>query len=59
MMYFTANLEMEEPEESLNTLKLCSPEEFTRLCREKTQEVLSFVVEIETPNQLFILKTIS
>uniref|UniRef100_A0A8C6GHJ7 Uncharacterized protein n=1 Tax=Mus spicilegus TaxID=10103 RepID=A0A8C6GHJ7_MUSSI len=33
-----ANLEMEEPEESLNTLKLCSPEEFTRLCREKTQE---------------------
>nr|AAB09469.1 ICH-3 [Mus musculus] len=34
-----ANLEMEEPEESLNTLKLCSPEEFTRLCREKTQEI--------------------
>lgn len=34
-----ANLEMEEPEESVDTLKLCSSEEFTRLCREKKQEI--------------------
>ncbi|XP_076782265.1 caspase-4-like isoform X2 [Arvicanthis niloticus] len=34
-----ANPEMEEPEESVDTLKLCSPEEFARLCREKRQEI--------------------
>lgn len=50
---------MEEPEESVDTLKLCSSEEFTRLCREKKQEVLSFAVGIETPKQFFILKTVS
>ncbi|XP_051011837.1 caspase-4-like [Acomys russatus] len=31
--------EMEEPEESTETLNLCPPEEFMRVCTEKTQDI--------------------
>lgn len=53
-----ANLEMEEPEESVDTLKLCSPEEFTRLCREKKQEIYPIKTNGRTRKALIICNTV-
>lgn len=53
-----ANLEMEEPEESVDTLKLCSPEEFTRLCREKSQEIYPIKTNGRTRKALIICNTV-